>query len=44
MQLDTVAVATGYLGSALGVAMVVPQVQRTLRNRRLPVSRRCPGH
>jgi uncharacterized protein with PQ loop repeat len=36
MQLDTIAVATGYLGSALGVAMVVPQVLRTLRNRQLP--------
>ena len=36
MQLDTIAAATGYLGSALGVAMVIPQVLRTLRNRQLP--------
>lgn len=35
MQLFTAA-ASGYLGSALGVAMVVPQILRTLRNRQLP--------
>src|SRR3954467_12959720 len=36
MQLSTVAAASGYLGSALGVAMVVPQILRTIGNRRLP--------
>jgi uncharacterized protein with PQ loop repeat len=36
MHLAAVAVGAGYLGSALGVAMVVPQILRTLRNRRLP--------
>src|SRR4051794_1414038 len=36
MQLPTVAAASGYLGSALGVAMVVPQILRTIGNRRLP--------
>ena len=36
MQLGTIAAATGYLGSALGVAMVVPQILRTVRNRQLP--------
>jgi uncharacterized protein with PQ loop repeat len=36
MHLATIAAATGYLGSALGVAMVVPQILRTLRNRQLP--------
>ena len=35
MQLSAVALAAGYLGSALGVAMVVPQILRTLRNPRL---------
>lgn len=36
MQIATIGAATGYLGSALGVAMVVPQILRTLRDRRLP--------
>jgi uncharacterized protein with PQ loop repeat len=36
MHMSTIAVAAGYLGSALGVAMVVPQIVRTLRNRELP--------
>src|SRR6476646_5638602 len=36
MHVATLAAATGYLGSALGVAMVVPQILRTLRNRALP--------
>jgi uncharacterized protein with PQ loop repeat len=36
MQLYTLAEATGYLGSVLGVAMVVPQIVRTYRNRALP--------
>src|ERR1044072_2789336 len=36
MHVTTVADAAGYLGSALGVAMVVPQILRTLRNRQLP--------
>jgi uncharacterized protein with PQ loop repeat len=31
-----IAAATGYLGSALGVAMVVPQILRTLRDRTMP--------
>jgi uncharacterized protein with PQ loop repeat len=36
MQLAMIAAASGYLGSALGVAMVVPQILRTVRNRQLP--------
>ena len=36
MEAATFAAAAGYLGSALGVAMVIPQILRTLRNRRLP--------
>jgi uncharacterized protein with PQ loop repeat len=36
MHTATIAAATGYLGSALGVAMVVPQILRTLRDRKLP--------
>jgi uncharacterized protein with PQ loop repeat len=36
MHLASVAAATGYLGAALGVAMVVPQILRTLRDRQLP--------
>jgi uncharacterized protein with PQ loop repeat len=36
MHLAVLAAATGYLGAALGVAMVVPQIMRTLRNRQLP--------
>jgi uncharacterized protein with PQ loop repeat len=36
MQIATIAAATGYLGSALGVTMVVPQILRTLRDRQLP--------
>lgn len=36
MHTATFAAATGYLGSGLGVAMVVPQILRTLRNRQLP--------
>ena len=35
MHTAAIAAATGYLGSALGVAMVVPQILRTLRDRRL---------
>jgi uncharacterized protein with PQ loop repeat len=35
MHIATVAAAAGYLGAALGVAMVVPQIVRTLRNRQL---------
>jgi uncharacterized protein with PQ loop repeat len=36
MHLSTLGVGAGYLGSALGVAMVVPQIVRTLGDRRLP--------
>lgn len=36
MDTAAFAAATGYLGSALGVAMVVPQILRTLRDRRVP--------
>jgi uncharacterized protein with PQ loop repeat len=36
MSLHAVAVASGYLGAALGVAMVIPQIGRTLRDRTLP--------
>lgn len=36
MSLHTLAVTSGYVGSGLGVAMVVPQILRTLRNRALP--------
>jgi uncharacterized protein with PQ loop repeat len=36
MHTATIAAATGYLGSALGVAMVVPQILRTLRHRQMP--------
>jgi uncharacterized protein with PQ loop repeat len=36
MSLHAVAVGSGYLGSGLGVAMVVPQMLRTLGNRSLP--------
>src|SRR4051794_7778572 len=36
MQLHPIAEASGYLGSILGVAMVVPQIVRTYRNRTLP--------
>lgn len=36
MQLHHIAEASGYLGSILGVAMVVPQIVRTYRNRTLP--------
>jgi uncharacterized protein with PQ loop repeat len=36
MDTAAVAAAAGYLGSALGVAMVFPQILRTLRDRRLP--------
>ena len=36
MQLHLVAEASGYLGSVLGVAMVVPQIVRTYRDRTLP--------
>lgn len=36
MDTATIADATGYFASALGVAMVVPQILRTLRDRRLP--------
>jgi uncharacterized protein with PQ loop repeat len=36
MQLHLVAEASGYLGSVLGVSMVIPQILRTYRNRALP--------
>lgn len=36
MPLRAFAEALGYLGSVLGVAMVVPQIVRTYRNRTLP--------
>jgi uncharacterized protein with PQ loop repeat len=36
MDFHTFADGLGYLGSALGVAMVVPQMARTLRNRTMP--------
>jgi uncharacterized protein with PQ loop repeat len=36
MSLHAAAVASGYVGSGLGVAMVVPQILRTLGNRALP--------
>ena len=36
MSLHAVAVTSGYVGSGLGVAMVVPQIVRTLRHRTLP--------
>jgi uncharacterized protein with PQ loop repeat len=36
MQVANLAAASGYLGAALGVAMVVPQILRTLHNRQLP--------
>jgi len=36
MELRHFAEGLGYLGSALGVAMVVPQIVRTYRNRTLP--------
>jgi uncharacterized protein with PQ loop repeat len=36
MQLHLIAEASGYLGSVLGVAMVVPQIIRTYANRSLP--------
>lgn len=36
MELRQFAEGLGYLGSALGVAMVVPQIVRTYRNRTLP--------
>jgi uncharacterized protein with PQ loop repeat len=36
MQLHPVAEASGYLGSVLGVSMVIPQIIRTYRNRTLP--------
>lgn len=36
MDLHAYAVATGYLGAALGVAMVVPQIVRTVRDRTVP--------
>jgi uncharacterized protein with PQ loop repeat len=35
LDLHAIAVAGGYLGSARGVGMVVPQILRTLRNRQL---------
>lgn len=35
MNVHAFATASGYLGAALGVAMVIPQLARTLRNRRL---------
>jgi uncharacterized protein with PQ loop repeat len=36
MTLHAIAVSAGYLGAALGVAMVVPQIVRTLRDRTTP--------
>lgn len=36
MDTAVIAASTGYLASALGVAMVVPQILRTLRDRRRP--------
>jgi uncharacterized protein with PQ loop repeat len=36
MSLHTAAMVAGYVGSGLGVAMVVPQILLTLRNRSLP--------
>lgn len=36
MQLHSFAEASGYLGSVLGVAMVVPQIVRTFRDRTVP--------
>ena len=36
MDLRTFAEGLGYFGSVLGVAMVVPQIVRTYRNRTLP--------
>jgi uncharacterized protein with PQ loop repeat len=36
MNLHATAVGSGYLGAALGVAMVVPQIVRTLRDRSMP--------
>jgi uncharacterized protein with PQ loop repeat len=36
MSAHAFAVASGYLGAALGVAMVVPQIARTLRDRTVP--------
>lgn len=35
VDLHVIGVASGYLGAALGVGMVVPQIVRTLRNRHL---------
>ena len=36
VDLHSLALAVGYFGAALGVAMVVPQIVRTLRNPELP--------
>ncbi len=36
MYLHDIAVASGYLGAALGVSMTVPQIARTLRDRTAP--------
>ena len=36
MHMHDIAVASGYLGAALGVAMVVPQILRTVRERGVP--------
>lgn len=35
-DLHSLAVASGYLGAALGMGMVIPQIARTLRNRSMP--------
>lgn len=35
-DLHTLAVGSGYLGAALGMGMVIPQITRTLRNRAMP--------
>ena len=43
-DVHALALGSAYLGAALGVLMVAPQIARTLRDRGLPgVSRRCPG-
>jgi uncharacterized protein with PQ loop repeat len=36
MHLHAIGLALGYLGAALGVAMVVPQIMRTMRDRSVP--------
>jgi uncharacterized protein with PQ loop repeat len=36
LDLHTLAISAGYLGAALGVLMVLPQIVRTVKNRSLP--------